>query len=54
MPNLKPPLHMGNLKWTATRVDPIFGSNLNLARSRQVYGYVDSQQKFVNANLRQL
>jgi catalase-peroxidase len=38
----------GNLKWTATRVDLIFGSNSQLRALAEVYGCVDSQQKFVN------
>jgi catalase-peroxidase len=38
----------GELKWTATRVDLIFGSNSQLRALAEVYGCVDSQQKFVN------
>jgi catalase-peroxidase len=38
----------GDLKWTATRVDLIFGSNSQLRALAEVYGCVDSQQKFVN------
>jgi catalase-peroxidase len=37
----------GDLKWTATRVDLIFGSNSQLRAIAEVYGCVDSQQKFV-------
>jgi catalase-peroxidase len=38
----------GQPKWTATRVDLIFGSNSQLRALAEVYGSVDSQQKFVN------
>jgi catalase-peroxidase len=38
----------GELKWTATRVDLIFGSNSQLRALAEVYGAVDSQQKFVD------
>ncbi|MCU0570025.1 MAG: catalase/peroxidase HPI [Oculatellaceae cyanobacterium Prado106] len=38
----------GELKWTATRVDLIFGSNAQLRALAEVYACVDSQQKFVN------
>ncbi len=38
----------GDLKWTATRVDLIFGSNSELRALAEVYGCGDSQQKFVN------
>ena len=37
----------GDLKWTATRVDLIFGSNSQLRALAEVYGSEDSQQKFV-------
>jgi catalase-peroxidase len=37
----------GELKWTATRVDLIFGSNSQLRALAEVYGSEDSQQKFV-------
>ncbi|PIG91151.1 catalase/peroxidase HPI [Gloeocapsopsis sp. IPPAS B-1203] len=37
----------GELKWTATRVDLIFGSNSQLRALAEVYGTVDSQQKFM-------
>ncbi len=37
----------GALKWTATRVDLIFGSNSQLRALAEVYGCVDSQEKFV-------
>jgi catalase-peroxidase len=36
------------LKWTGTRVDLIFGSNSELRAIAEVYGCVDSQEKFVN------
>ncbi|RJP92322.1 MAG: catalase/peroxidase HPI [Desulfobacteraceae bacterium] len=37
----------GELKWTATRVDLIFGSNSQLRAVAEVYGCVDSQEKFL-------
>jgi catalase-peroxidase len=37
----------GDLKWTATRVDLIFGSNAHLRAIAEVYGSADAQQKFV-------
>ncbi len=37
----------GELKWTATRVDLIFGSNSELRAIAEVYGCTDSQEKFV-------
>lgn len=36
----------GELKWTGTRVDLIFGSNSELRALAEVYGSVDSQEKF--------
>jgi catalase-peroxidase len=36
------------LKWTATRVDLIFGSNSILRALAEVYGCSDAQKKFVN------
>ena len=36
------------LKWTATRVDLIFGSNSELRAIAEVYAWADSGQKFVN------
>ncbi len=38
----------GELKWTGTRVDLIFGSNSELRAIAEVYGCNDSQYKFVN------
>jgi catalase-peroxidase len=38
----------GELKWTATRVDLIFGSNSQLRALAEVYGSDDAQEKFVN------
>jgi catalase-peroxidase len=38
----------GGLKWTATRVDLIFGSNSQLRALAEVYACKDSQEKFVN------
>ena len=37
----------GELKWTATRCDLVFGSNSQLRAISEVYGSSDSQQKFV-------
>ncbi len=37
----------GELKWTATRVDLIFGSNSQLRALAEVYGCADAQSKFV-------
>jgi catalase-peroxidase len=37
----------GKLKWTATRVDLIFGSNSQLRALAEVYGCGDSQEKFL-------
>jgi catalase-peroxidase len=38
----------GELKWTATRVDLVFGSNSQLRALAEVYGSEDAQEKFVN------
>ncbi|HEY5312530.1 MAG TPA: catalase/peroxidase HPI [Pirellulales bacterium] len=38
----------GELKWTGTRVDLIFGSNAQLRALAEVYGSSDAQQKFVH------
>ena len=38
----------GELKWTGTRVDLIFGSNSQLRALAEVYAQDDSQEKFVN------
>jgi catalase-peroxidase len=37
----------GALKWTATRVDLVFGSNSQLRALAEVYGSADAQAKFV-------
>ena len=37
-----------NLKWTATRIDLIFGANSQLRALAEVYAYADSKEKFVN------
>jgi catalase-peroxidase len=37
----------GELKWTATRVDLIFGSSSQLRAIAEVYGQDDAQGKFV-------
>ncbi|MGB7250493.1 MAG: catalase/peroxidase HPI [Phormidesmis sp.] len=38
----------GELKWTGTRVDLIFGSNSQLRAIAEIYGCEDAQQKFVH------
>ncbi len=38
----------GTLKWTATRVDLIFGSNSQLRAIAEVYAGADSQEKFMH------
>jgi catalase-peroxidase len=38
----------GELKWTASRADLIFGSNSELRALAEVYGSSDAQEKFVN------
>ncbi len=37
----------GNIKWTGTRADLIFGSNTELRAYAEVYGSSDAEQKFV-------
>jgi catalase-peroxidase len=37
----------GDLKWTGTRVDLIFGSNSELRALAEVYACTDSQDKFI-------
>jgi catalase-peroxidase len=37
----------GDVKWTATRADLVFGSNSELRAIAEVYGSADAQQKFV-------
>lgn len=37
----------GNVKWTGTRADLIFGSNTELRAIAEVYGCADGQEKFV-------
>ena len=37
----------GELKWTGTRVDLLFGSNSQLRSLAEVYACTDSQDKFV-------
>ena len=38
----------GDLKWTGTRVDLIFGSNSELRAIAEVYGSQDAKERFVN------
>ncbi|WP_419662966.1 KatG: catalase-peroxidase [Desulfosarcina variabilis str. Montpellier] len=38
----------GEIKWTGTRVDLVFGSNSQLRAISEVYGCEDSKEKFVN------
>lgn len=38
----------GNLKWTGTRADLIFGSNTELRAIAEVYGSEDSKEQFLN------
>jgi catalase-peroxidase len=38
----------GNVKWTATAVDLIFGSNSILRSYSEVYAQDDNKEKFVN------
>ncbi len=38
----------GELKWTGTRVDLIFGSNSQLRALAEVYACEDSAEKFVH------
>jgi catalase-peroxidase len=38
----------GSVKWTATRVDLVFGSNSILRAYAEVYAQDDAKQKFVN------
>ncbi|MCB1449478.1 MAG: catalase-peroxidase, partial [Nitratireductor sp.] len=38
----------GKVKWTATRVDLVFGSNSQLRALSEVYAQDDAQKKFVN------
>jgi catalase-peroxidase len=38
----------GELKWTGTRVDLVFGSNSQLRALAEVYGCKDSQEKFLH------
>lgn len=40
-------IHSGKVKWTATRVDLIFGSNSELRALAEVYGSNDSKEKFI-------
>jgi len=37
----------GELKWTGTRIDLVFGSNCQLRAIAEVYGFKDSREKFL-------
>ena len=41
-------LTTGEIKWTGTRVDLIFGSNSELRAIAEVYGCSDGEEKFIN------
>jgi catalase-peroxidase len=38
----------GEVKWTGTRVDLVFGSNSQLRALAEVYASADARQKFAN------
>ena len=38
----------GDVKWTATRVDLVFGSNSELRSIAEVYGQDDAKERFVH------
>ena len=38
----------GKLKWTATRIDLVFGANSQLRALAEVYGSEDAREKFIN------
>ncbi len=38
----------GDMKWTATPVDLVFGSNAELRAIAEVYAAEDGEQKFLN------
>lgn len=38
----------GELKWTGTRADLVFGSNAQLRAIAEIYASSDAQEKFVN------
>ncbi|MGM0408602.1 MAG: catalase/peroxidase HPI, partial [Bacteroidota bacterium] len=38
----------GEVKWTGTRVDLVFGSNSELRALAEVYGSADGQEKFIH------
>ena len=38
----------GELKWTGTRVDLVFGSNSQLRALAEVYGCADAKERFVH------
>jgi catalase-peroxidase len=40
-------LTTGEIKWSGTRVDLIFGSNSELRAIAEVYGCADGEEKFV-------
>ena len=39
--------HTGEVKWTGTRVDLVFGSNAQLRALAEVYGSSDAEETFV-------
>ncbi len=41
-------MRRGEVKWTGTRCDLVFGSNSQLRAIAEVYGSSDSGEKFVN------
>lgn len=40
-------LNSGEIKWTGTRVDLVFGSNSELRAIAEVYGCSDGEEKFI-------
>ena len=40
-------MNTGEIKWTGTRVDLIFGSNSELRAIAEVYGCEDGEEKFI-------
>ena len=48
LPNPEPKDQAGTVKWTATRMDLVFGSNSVLRSYAEVYAQDDNTGKFVN------